>query len=101
MELTFGKFKGQDVKDIVKTEKGRQYLQWLVDQPVESNKWEQSNLDRNQYIRQVLSEPSKEKETTEETNAVESTLLQAILEILERIESNQRKLLTKEGISWD
>jgi hypothetical protein len=100
MQLSFGKYQGQEVEDIVKTQRGREYLQWLVDQPIKPGKWEKDNLERNNYIKGVLADTPKE-ESPEITDKVTSTLLQAIIEVLERIEENQRKLMTNKGIVWD
>lgn len=108
MYLGFGKYKGQEIEEIVKTTKGREYLQWLVDQPVEHNKWEADNLKRNKEISEILSASKKTEETTggeanprEVPEMTASAQLQNILMVLERIEANQRKLLTKDGIQWD
>ncbi len=104
MKLNFGKYNGQEVDEIVQTKRGREYLEWLVDQPVQPGKWQEANEARNEYIRKVLSGSENEPENPQpipENPKDDSNVLLAILEVLNRIEANQRKLMTKEGIIWD
>lgn len=99
--LNFGKYKGQEVSEIVDTDQGRQYLQWLIDQPVNPGQWEAANLKRNKEIGEILAMTQEVPKETKETLSVDTILLQVIVDLLERIESNQRKFLSSKGVAWD
>jgi len=73
MELKFGKFNGQEIDKVAQSEEGRNYLKWLIDQPVKSDKWETVNLKRNKVIKEVL-EYATWNETSEDTEEAPESL---------------------------
>ena len=110
--------KGKSIDEHLETEEGRGLLRWLIDQTIKEDNFKGWTLGRNKYIKERLDLHKTDPEATEKNlkehdgsggearteevpEQTVASLVQAIIIILERIEANQRKLLTKEGIVWD
>lgn len=55
--LKFGKFKGLTIAKAASTKEGRSWLEWKINQPVQEDKYMESNLEFNNVIRRVLGLP--------------------------------------------
>ena len=87
----FGKFTGQTLEEVASQEKGRQWLDWLVSQPVEG-KFAAQNKKRNEEIIAYLSEPkdvvrkNEPKESQKKEPNEDLTAFQVIINKLDVIE---------------
>lgn len=52
--LKFGKYKDQEISEVAKTEKGRQWLGWFVEQPSTDPKFKHANDALKAQIRKTL-----------------------------------------------
>jgi len=87
--LKFGKYEGKEIGEIVKDIKGREYLAWLVGQPVKEDRWKQANEERNEEIRGVLA--SFSSSTPQDKTALMVATLEEIIERLTHIKDEIQK----------
>lgn len=103
MEMKFGMYKGQEESEVVKIERGRGWMRWVIGQPVKEGKFKEANIERNQRWATMLEGfddgPSNETPKPQQSDL---GLIQKILEKLELIEGKIDMLLPKKSdvVDW-